>query len=163
MNIAVFTALVCTLTQPNCEQKAQEYWQSAQKYKFDPVLLVAIAIYECDLRDKVVHHKLPKDLCPMGLRVYDNKKWTRAQIIDEAANRLDFFRIVTRDHRERFAYLNHYNSGFLEVHNKYGWQVNGIYNTLLHYKLTTIEQKKLNKRTQTIIKELNELFSRSTT
>lgn len=167
--MSLLTILLCSILNTDCVERAGEYYIIGIKYDFDPVLLIAIDIYECDLRDDVYAEFLDKnnkilaiDLCPMGLRVPGKfrKKLDRLGIIDQATQILDYFRTNTKKCQEAHAYLNHYNSGWKHVKNNYGWQVTAIYHTLLRKELTKYELNKLNSRTKQIIKDLkNDLYS----
>lgn len=157
MNIVTFTALLCSLLNQSqdCITRSNEYWIVGQRYNFDPALLVAISIYECDLSDKNIYDgKYPKDLCPMGLRVSRKSNLTRYKIIDLATARLSYFAKITSDHTESYPYLMHYNSGWKHIHNKYAWQVMGIYKTLYGFELNKIDKRNLNSRTKQIIEEI---------
>lgn len=158
----MFITLMCSLIQTNCQERAAEYWSVGTRYNFDPVLLVAIDIYECDLHSSKQSNKFPRDLCPMGLRVYQHQKlMSRIEILDRATARLDYFRRNTINHSESYAFLDHYNSGWVHIHNKYGWQIIGIYNTLYKYNLTNREISNLNLRTKSLIKDINHAFDPS--
>lgn len=163
MDIAAFTVLLCSLTNQECIARAEEYWITGYKYNFAPTILVAISIYECDMRDDVEvkiydkHNQISrKDLCPAGLRVdYKLSKkmsgLTRLEIIDRATVKLSYFRHVTSNYIESNAYLNHYNSGFRHVKNFYGWQIRAIDKTLRKDYSPT---KHVNGRTKEIIVQL---------
>lgn len=165
MNIVTFTALVCSLfnQSQDCIARSNDYWLVGQKYNFDPILLVAISIYECDLSDKTKDKGYPRDLCPMGLRVTSRKKYTRFQIIDKATSRLDYFRTNTSNHTESYAYLMHYNSGWKHVHNRYAWQVISIYDSLYGFELNKIELRNINSRTKQIIEGIQKNVSNNST
>lgn len=158
MNIVTFTVLLCSLLNQSqdCISRSNEYWIIGGKYRFDPILLVAISIYECDLSDKNNIRKYPADLCPMGLRISKRMNLTRYQIIDEATARLSYFSKITADHKESYPYLMHYNSGWKHVHNKYAWQVMAIYKTLYGFELNKIEKRNVNSRTKQIIQGINQ-------
>jgi hypothetical protein len=121
-----------------CEQRAALVLATAERHSVDPVVMVAVDVLECELRDDVdaPFYKVVRgrrrlagyDACPMGVRVRGvarRRALSAADIYDEAASRLAWWRSwcqaghpgrgrePSRSYlgRGRHSYVAHYNWG----------------------------------------------------
>jgi hypothetical protein len=144
----------------DCKVRAEEFVTSANKYKLDPLLLVAISTYECDLADykDVIYSSSrgieARDICPMGLHVKFNLHETRAglgrqDVIKISADLLAHYKKYHNKHckHANHYYLQHYNTGYNKFDNGYAANVLEIYTALKTGKSTL---RKVSPRTQEI-------------
>jgi hypothetical protein len=91
------------LDSAECDARARDVLGPAVRHELDPVLLVAVDVQECDLRDDVaapVYRQVGRrrvlaghDRCPMGVRVMDaRREYSRAELYEVAAAKLDRWR-----------------------------------------------------------------------
>ncbi len=143
-----------------CQERAQEFMYSARKFNVDPMLLIAISVYECDLydlRDVIYHNSqgiVARDVCPMGLRVKANLEnarggLTRQEVINRASLLLVNYKRYHQKHckGKNHTYLQHYNTGFMKFDNDYDNNVLEIYTALRSGKSNL---KIINPRTREI-------------
>jgi hypothetical protein len=171
MNVNTLAILLCAIKslispgqwdQVSCQDHAQEYITAGEVYKIDPLVLVSIAIYECDLDDykDVVYSSakgiFARDICPTGLRIKTNLYETRggfsrSYVINNSAKLLGSYKKYHNKHcksKHNHTYLQHYNTGFSKHDNDYDIQVLEIYTALRSGKSTL--NRHINPRTRAI-------------
>lgn len=147
-------------TQHECKIRANEFVEVGHQTDNDPLLLIAISIYECDLNDNkdVIYSDatgiVAKDVCPMGLHVKGTKinqfraGLTRKQVIFLAGHLLHTYKVYHHKKcKPNHTYIRHYNVGYQHLENGYDSNVWEIYTALKTGKSTF---KKVNSRTQEI-------------
>jgi hypothetical protein len=107
-----------------CERRAAEISEVSQKHGVDPILMLAIDAWECDLRqDRDVliyegepgHRRLSAiDACPTGYRFRDialRRRTSTAEIYELAAMKLEEDRRRCLAARHRHSFIAHWNLG----------------------------------------------------
>lgn len=170
MSVSTLAALLCAikvLISPGqwdantCVDHAQEYIEVSNKYNIDPLVLVSINIYECDMDDykDVVYSNskgiYARDICPTGLRIKKHLYQTRGgytmyEVLDKSAKLLSSYKQYHNKHcsNKSHSYLQHYNTGFKAHDNNYDNQVLEIYTALRSGKSTL--SNKVNPRAREI-------------
>lgn len=181
MTLAALSKIICLASSiyarpapspAECDLRAREVSEAADRHGLDPVLLVAIDIQECDLRDDVdapVYRQVGKgkkkvlvghDRCPMGVRVMDvRKKLDRAELYEVAARKLDLWRRWCaaghpggkyQGRRDRHHFAAHYNPG----NPAYESQVMTFYSRLRRVPVRERDLPNLTPRTREISRRL---------
>ena len=91
--VAPLAALLCAIqpqispekdwTHIDCIERAQEFVEAGEMSRVDPLLLVAVSVFECnlreraELRDRKGRRVVAIDACPMGLRFTGSGFWPR--------------------------------------------------------------------------------------
>jgi hypothetical protein len=107
-----------------CDHQAALIMQAAAQAEVKPLLITALYIQECDLRDNVVlpiyrtvgrrKVQIGVDACPLGVRLmgpFDRARWTQDRLFKEAARRLTLFQDSCKRHHCRHDFVTHYNPG----------------------------------------------------
>jgi len=104
-----------------CSEHAGYVMEAADRHGVDPVLMVAVNIFECDMGDKDNPIRrdgklVGYDACPMGVRIIGvehRQKYGPADLYELAAVRMERWkRWCERSHRGRHHhYIKHYNEG----------------------------------------------------
>lgn len=146
-----------------CFEHARYVMEAADRHGLDPVLMVAVDVVECDLRDKdrPVYRSgklVGYDACPMGVRIMDvdrRLQYGPADLYELAATRMERWqRWCERSHKGQHHYLKHYNEG----NPVYAAQVLAVVATL---KVRGVRNRDLLKdRTVEIVRRLARLFTR---
>lgn len=139
MTVDALQALLCAAklvfshgaswTETECRERAREIVEAAAQHDQDALLMAAVFIQECDLRDDVARPVfLPADLhrprrkrriigydyCPMGVRIMgtlDRHRWTRAALFTEAARRMARWERWCKRRHSHTHFIQHYNEG----------------------------------------------------
>jgi len=161
------------LADAECDERAREVLAAAGRHRVDPVLMVAVDVQECDLRDdvgapfyKTVRGRrvlAGRDHCPMGVRTWDSRRYARAALYDEAARRLSRWkRWCAAGHpggKYRGAgdhhFVSHYNPG----NPAYESQVMTFYRRLRRLPVRERDASRMTPRTREIERRLARRFS----
>lgn len=144
MTAATLAKLVClaalSLGRPvepsECEQRANEIFAAAARHSVDPVLMLGIDAWECDLRqdrDGLVYDRgklVAIDACPMGYRFRDvarRRQISTADLYELAAAKLEDDRRRCRTAGHRHDFVSHWNLG----NRRYSVQVLALVGALL--------------------------------
>lgn len=132
MTVSALAELVClaiaalgrSAVPAECESRAAEISEAALRHDVDPVLMLAIDAWECDLRqdrDVLVYEGLPDhrrfvaiDACPMGYRFRDvglRRRTSSAGIYELAAAKLEDDRRRCRAAGHKHDSVAHWNLG----------------------------------------------------
>jgi hypothetical protein len=160
--------------QERCDERASQILVSASRHDVDPVLMLALEAYECDMREdvdarvyRVVRGKKKLagfDACPMGVRVMDVGRRRRlgpADLYEVAAAKLERWRDWCRSGHPgggntlRFPHhhVAHYNQGNPE----YSYQVLAVAAAIGGRPFR--DQNRLRARTLEIVRRLRLVFS----
>jgi hypothetical protein len=149
-----------------CEARASQILKISQENDLDPLLLVAVNIHECDMRENVrvrfyssasggVKKKtMGVDSCPMGIRSWwQNGKspktnLTPVELYELAGKKMARVKKLCQAKRHKHHYISHWNYG----NRTYSVQILGI-RAALEGK-STILQTQLTPRSKEIIKRL---------
>lgn len=179
MSVSTLAALLCAikvLISPGqwdantCVDHAKEYIEVSNKYSIDPLVLVSINIYECDMEDyrDVIYSSskgiIARDICPTGLRIKKHLYQTRGgysfhEVLDKSAKLLASYKQYHNKHctDKNHSYLQHYNTGYKNHDNNYDNQVLEIYTALRSGKSTL--SKKINLRAREIAHNIRRITS----
>ncbi len=170
MTLAVLARMMCLASgifgrpawnDVKCEEHAGYVMDAANRHGIDPVLMVAIDIVECDMRDKdgpvyKAGRLVGYDACPMGVRIIGverRQEYEAADLYELAASRMErWMRWCRRSHEGKHHFVKHYNEG----EPVYSAQVLAVVATL---KLRNVRHRDLLKsRTVEIVKRLAKIF-----
>jgi hypothetical protein len=162
------------LSEIECDTRAREIFEPASRHGLDPVLLVAVDVQECDLRDDVaapVYKQIGRrrvlaghDRCPMGVRVMDvRREYSRAELYEVAAAKLaKWRRWCAAGHpgkkyqgSDQHHFVAHYNPG----NPAYEHQVLTFYARLARRPVPEERVLRLTPRSREIEKRLRARFS----
>lgn len=172
MTLAILAKMLCLASgifgrpawdDAKCTEHARYVMEASDKHGVDPVLMVAIDIVECDMREvdnpvrrggRVVGY----DACPMGVRILGvqrRRQYKTGDLYELAATRMERWKKwCSRAHAGRHHYVKHYNEG----DPVYAAQVLAVAATLKVRGVRHREQ--LTERTRDIVKRLARLFVR---
>ncbi len=111
-------------SEAKCSERAEMIESAAVRHSVDPILMVALDVWECDLQDRdnpvyeVVRGKkrlVGYDACPMGVRILDVGERSRhgaASLYELAASKLArWSRWHSRSRHSGHHFVAHYNPG----------------------------------------------------
>ena len=150
-----------------CTERAEMILAAAGQHKVDPVLMVAIDLIECDLREvdnpyyKVVRGRkrlAGYDACPMGVRIpgrHNRAKYAPSDLYELSAARMErWLAWCSRSHvGQGHHYISHYNQG----NPVYAAQVLGVLEALRGH---TAKSNELTDRTRELIRRLAKAFTK---
>jgi hypothetical protein len=99
-----------------CERSSSAILAATSETQIDPLLVVAVNIQECDLREDVVARwSGGVDACPMGLRIrgkFSREEWPIERIYREAVRKMVRDRQRCKDlHHRGHHFIKHWNNG----------------------------------------------------
>ena len=166
-------------TPEKCAERAGQLMEIGRRHGIDPLLMVAVNIQECDMREDVnalvtagegKHKKvIGIDACPMGVRIIGSD-WKKHRAPEElyelAARRMEHWKSwCERGHHgrkpaglslEKHHFIAHYNQG----NPVYASQVLGFLATITHRKVREKDSSAYTERTREIVRRLTRAFSR---
>jgi hypothetical protein len=156
-------------TPEKCTERAGQILSIAERHGLDPLLMVAVNIQECDMREDVSAYVrvgtgsgrrvVAVDACPMGVRFWGARALEPHDpqaLYELAAQRMERWkRWCERDHRlEEHHFISHYNQG----NPVYSSQVLGVLAAITHRKLELKHLLAFTDRTREIVRRLTRTF-----
>ena len=157
-------------TPEKCAERAEQIMSIAERHGLDPLLMVAVNIQECDMREDVNAYVragtgrgrrvVAVDACPMGVRFWGARIWERhdpQELYELAAQRMERWkRWCERAHLgpEEHHFISHYNQG----NPVYASQVLGVLAAITHRKIELRHLLAFTDRTREIVRRLTRTF-----
>ncbi len=176
MTLSVLAKMICLASgvfgrpawdASKCDEHAAYLMTSAARHEISPVLMVAVNVVECDMRevDNPIYAKVRGkdrlvgyDACPMGVRIKgpeNRRRYGSGDLYELAASRMERWKIwCARRHRgSGHHFISHYNEG----NPTYAAQVLGVFASL---RVRSVKKDLLTERTLEIVRRLAKVFVR---